>query len=112
MKKLKFIGFNIFAALIVSVMTGCVTAPFVPPQGFVFSQTTAPLDLEYEDTTIAGTKVGKAEVISILGLVTVGDASSKTAAANGGITTIDHADYEHFNILRIFQKTTVIVYGN
>ena len=108
----KLIGFKILAALIMSVMTGCVTAPFVPPQGFAFSQTTAPLDLEYEDTKIAGTKSGKAEVVSILGLVTVGDASSKTAAANGGITTIDHADYEHFNILGIFQKTTVIVYGN
>ena len=93
-------------------MTGCVTAPFVPPQGAVYSNTTAPLDVEFEDTKIKGAKSGKAEVVSILGLFSFGDASSKTAASNGGITTIDHADYEHFNILGIFQKTTVIVYGN
>ena len=108
----KLIGFNILAALIISMMTGCITAPFVPPQGIAFSQTAAPLDVEYKDTKVVGAKVGKAEVISILGLFTSGDASSKTAALNGGITTIDHADYEHFNILGIYQKTTVIVYGN
>ena len=108
----KSIGLNILAALVLSVMAGCVTAPFVPPQGIAFSQTTAPLDVEFEDTKISGTKTGTAEVVSILGLITTGDASSKTAAANGGITTIEHADYEHLNILGIYQKTTVIVYGN
>ena len=108
----KLIGFNILTALVLSLMTGCVTAPFVPPQGMAFSQTAAPLDIEFEDTKIAGTKSGRAEITCILGLFTFGDASSKAAAANGGITTIDHADYEHFNVLGIFQKTTVIVYGN
>lgn len=110
----KLIGFNVLTALILTMMTGCVgvRAPFAPPSGSAFSQTSAPLDVEFEDTKIAGTKSGRAEVTCILGLFSYGDASSKTAAANGGITTIDHADYEHFNILGIYQKTTVIVYGN
>ena len=111
----KSIGFNILASLIITIMTGCaggLRAPFVPPQGAAFSQTSAPLDVEFKDTKIAGTKTGKAEIVSILGLFTTGDASSKTAAANGGITTIEHADYEQLNILGIYRKTTVIVYGN
>ena len=80
--------------------------------GVVFGFTDHDLDIEFENTKIAGTKSGRAEVTSVLGLFSFGDASSTTAAANGGITTIDHADYEHFNILGIFQKTTVVVYGN
>ncbi len=92
-------------------MTGCVRAPFVPPQGYAFSQTTAPLDVDFKDTNLAGTKAGRAHVSNILGLLSFGDASTKTAAENGTITTIEHADYEHFNLLGIYQKTTVIVYG-
>ncbi len=29
----------------------------------------------------------------------------------GNIKTIEHADYKHLNILWLFQKFTVIVYG-
>lgn len=91
-------------------LTGCITAPFVPPTG-AFSQFKAPLDVDFQDTDMTGVKKGTAETISILGLVAVGDASSQAAAQNGGITKIVHADYEYFNVLGFFQKTTVIVYG-
>jgi len=103
--------FSALAALVILSLTGCVRAPFVPPQGVGFSQTTAPLDLDYDNTQLAGTKQGTASVMNILGLISVGDASSKTAAENGGISTIVHADYQHFNVLGVFQQTTVIVYG-
>ncbi|MEI7851396.1 MAG: TRL-like family protein [Kiritimatiellales bacterium] len=93
-------------------MTGCVTAPFVPPSGMVFTQFTAPLDVDFENTDMSGVKKGTADTISILGLFAFGDASSQAAAQNGGITKIVHADYEYLNILfGIYQKTTVIVYG-
>ena len=108
MKK-KFV-FTVFAAAVFS-LTGCIRAPFVPPQGYAFSQTKAPLDVDFNNTQIAGMNRGTAEVINILGLFSFGDASAKAAAENGRISTIVHADYEHFNILGIFQKTTVIVYG-
>lgn len=92
-------------------LVGCIRAPFVPPQGYAFSQTKAPLDVDFNDTQMTGMNRGTAEVINILGLFSFGDASAKTAAENGRISTIVHADYEHFNILGLFQKTTVIVYG-
>jgi len=92
-------------------MTGCIHAPFVPPTGMAFNQFNAPLDVDFQNTDMAGLKQGKAETISILGLFAFGDASSKAAAENGQISKIVHADYEYFNILGIFQKTTVIAYG-
>jgi hypothetical protein len=100
----------IIAAMVLS-LTGCLTAPFVPPTGMAFSQFDAPLDVDFQNTDMSGMKKGTAETMSILGLVAVGDASSQAAAQNGGITKIVHADYEYFNILGIVQKTTVIVYG-
>ncbi len=92
-------------------MTGCIKAPFVPPTGVAFSQFNAPLDVDFQNTDMAGVKQGKAETMSILGLIAIGDASTQTAAQNGGITKIVHADYEYFNVLGVIQRATVIVYG-
>ena len=101
---------SVLTAMFLS-LTGCITAPFVPPTGMAFSQFEAPLDVDFQNTDMAGMKKGTAETISILGLIATGDASSQAAAQNGGITKIVHADYEYFNILGVFQKTTVVVYG-
>jgi len=92
-------------------MTGCIVAPFVPPSGMVFTQFAAPLDVDFENTDMAGIKKGTSDTISILGLFAFGDASSKAAAENGQISKIVHADYKYLNVLGIYQKTTVIVYG-
>lgn len=100
----------VLATMVLS-LTGCLTAPFVPPPGMAFSQFDAPLDVDFQNTDMSGMKQGKAETMSILGLFAFGDASSKAAAENGQISKIVHADYEYFNILGIIQKTTVIVYG-
>jgi len=91
-------------------LSGCMRAPVVPPQGWLFSQTQAPLDTDMNSTKI-GPKVGESSCITILGLVSVGDASIKEAAKNGGITTVDHADYKFTNVLGLFQQYTTIVYG-
>jgi len=107
----KYVLFSALIALTALSLTGCVRAPFVPPQGMAFSQMKAPLDVDFDDTQLAGMNRGTAEVMNVLGLFTFGDASAKTAAENGRISTIVHADYEHFNILGLFQRTTVIVYG-
>lgn len=100
----------IVAAMVLS-LTGCLTAPFVPPSGLAYSQFAAPLDVDFQNTDMSGMKKGTADATSILGLVAWGDVSSQAAAQNGGITKIIHADYEYSNILYIFQKTTVVVYG-
>jgi hypothetical protein len=105
----------VLGALVVALQCGCAAlvpiAPFQPPAGSLVSVTQAPLDIQFDQTTL-GTKQGKAAAYNILGLVAFGDASTQAAATAGNITTIRHADYAYLNVLFLFQRTTVIVYGD
>ena len=56
-------------------------------------------------------KKGIAYCESFLGLITTGDASIQAAADNGGITKISHVDWDVRNILGLYGKYTVTVYG-
>ena len=87
---------------------GCVVAPFEPPSGIV-AYTTAPLSTEGGFT--AGTKRGEASSTSILGLYATGDCSIGAAVRNGGLKRVDHLDYSYENVLGIWQKVTLIAYG-
>lgn len=93
-----------------ATLTGCLSAPVIPPIGIAFSEFQAPLDIDYNETDTTG-KMGISESTSILGLVATGDASAKAAAMDGDITVIDHADYEYFNVLGVFQRYRTVVYG-
>ena len=104
-----------------SGLTGCAglaptAAPVVVPQGLLFQQTKAPLT--YNTPFKVGNKIGRSSV-SYLGhpmtqilSLSIGDGSIKSAAESAGITTIEHVDYEKTNILNIFTKVTVFVYGD
>ena len=110
---MRLISILVSCVVIAILCAGCagwVSAPFSPPPGLMFSQVKAPLDVDYDKTTL-GPKEGKAEATCILGLFSFGDCSIQAAAKDGGITTINHADYQVENVLGIFSKTTVIVYG-
>ena len=101
---------SVAIAATVLLTTGCLRAPFQPPAGTAFNDYKAPLGVELNDVKI-GSKTGEAKTTSILGLVAFGDASIQTAARNGGLKKIYHADYKYFNILGVLQETTVIVNG-
>ena len=94
-----------------ALLTGCLTAPVMPPMGMIYNDYQAPLDYTQEESPV-GTKSGMAETTSILGCVAWGDASIKTAASNGGLTEVTGADYEYFNVLGVYQKYTTVVHGN
>lgn len=97
---------------VVVVQFGCaIQAPFVPPVAAVYTSIEAPLDVDYNATTL-GMRTGTASAHNVLGLFAFGDASTQAAATAGGLLSINHADYKYFNILGIYQKTTVVVYGN
>lgn len=101
----------VLGCMVVLYCSGCaIVAPVVPPQGGLYSQTKAPISTDFVNTSV-GSKQGQASASSILGLIATGDCSIQAAAQAGGIKTITHADYEFFNILGIYTKTTVIVYG-
>jgi hypothetical protein len=93
------------------LMAGCYTAPVIPALAGVYTNTKAPMDIDYDETQL-GSKTGKASTTTILGLVAWGDASAAAAAADGGITTIRHADYEFLNVLFIYQSFTTVVRGD
>jgi hypothetical protein len=104
MKKLAMI--TLLAGSIAFLMSGC--ASYIPA-GSIYTGAQGAIggsgDVSYS-------KVGKATSTSILGLVATGDASIKTAAANGGIKRIKYVDYEVENILGIYGQYTTVVYGD
>ncbi len=57
-------------------------------------------------------KTGTAELVSLMGILAFGDASIRAAMKNGDITEIHHIDYKVTNVLGIYAKYTLIVYGN
>ncbi len=62
------------------------------------------------DTTVGQSKVGTAEVEGVI-LVAFGDASIKAACDAAGITRIHHIDTEELNVLNIYARKIMKVYG-
>lgn len=100
-------------ALVLSCLAGCGLPPratVVPPFGNYYNNTTAPLDVTFEQNGV-GSKTGSAVVHTWFLGFAFGDASVNAAAKNAGITTVDHVDYKAFNILGIYQRYETIVSG-
>lgn len=105
-----------------AILTGCNTspavAPYKPPSGALFTQVKAPLTIDYDNTQAQPAKSGQAMAhflyVPILGYLTFawGDSSLEEAAANGGISSVEFADYEEFNVLGIYRRSTVFAHGN
>lgn len=95
--------------LSLSLGSGCmIISNPVPAMGLIYSEYTAPVAATSNPNSF---KKGEAELISILGMVAIGDASIETAAKNGGITKIHHIDHKTYNVLGFYGKYTTIVYG-
>ncbi|MDE7382033.1 MAG: TRL-like family protein [Muribaculaceae bacterium] len=58
-----------------------------------------------------GNKVGTGHTVSVLGLVSVGDASIQSAANSAGIKKVSHVDAKKTSVLGLFGKYQVLVYG-
>ena len=105
---------RIIAVLALMATTaGCAfwyRAPVVPPAAGAFNSTSAPMNLNLHSTE-PGPKQGKATAVTILGLLSFGDAGIGEAARNGNIKVVNHADTEFFNILGIYASHTTVVYG-
>jgi len=103
-----------------SLMSSCAQmafteAPVAVPFGVLYQQTKAPLS--YKTPFKVSDKVGRAYT-SYIGHPTmpilsasIGDASIQTAAKSVGITKIHHIDYARTNILNVFTRIEVFVYG-
>jgi uncharacterized protein YceK len=64
------------------------------------------------ETTRLGSKSGEACMTSILGLVTTGDGSVTKAAEEAHISRITHIDQKFENLLGLYAKYCIVVYGD
>lgn len=100
------------AVFALSLLAGCASAPS-PVPGFIFTNVKAPM--WDTSTALNGTgwsKMGSAQVSSILGWIAMGDASVTTAITNGGLSKVHHIDYESKVILGLYATFTVVAYGD
>jgi len=97
-------------------------APLVPPPGIIFTQYSAPLDIdlgrEGEPTPVSQLRSGESDTqhifIPLIGFLTFtwGDMSIDEAARNGNLNEVHFADYDYMNILGIYQTVKINAYGN
>jgi len=80
--------------------------------GCMYTKVQRPYDDNYDKTEL-GSKEGRSSFQSVLWLFAWGDAGTKTAAKNGGITEIKHADAEYYVLLGgLYARVTTVVYGD
>lgn len=89
------------------MMSSCAVVSS-PATGFLYTGIKAPVTATSNGVS---TKVGTAQIQTILGAVAVGDASIETAAKQAGIKKIHHVDYESKSYVACYGTYTVIVYG-
>ena len=98
---------KLFAVLlVVAFVSGCAT-PF--PLGQLYTEVSFPVAAGEGGSY---SKTGTSKSTSILGLVATGDASIKTAMANGRISKVKFVDYSTKNILGLYGEYTTTVYGD
>jgi hypothetical protein len=104
----KLIAYSSVVAL-AALVAGCVgpMSPVGGVGGMFYTDVHGPV---LATSNSGSGKMGKATSKGIFG-VAMGDSSIKAAAANGGITKIEHVDYHTETILGVWAKTTVTVYG-
>jgi hypothetical protein len=101
MRRMARLAKTLMVAIIAGMLTGCA---------FMHVQT--PMDRDF-DATKLGSKEGRASTRTYLWAVSIGDAGSKAAAGNGGITVINHADTEIYSVLfGLYSRVTTVVYGD
>jgi hypothetical protein len=80
--------------------------------GCLYTNTTTPLDINLDETRL-GEQVGESSSHIVLWLFSWGDAGTKAAAENGGITQINHADRGlRIYFFGAYTRITTIVYGD
>lgn len=97
------------AAAMVILATGCVSpnGPLAGAYGAVYTDVSGPVSVT---SNSGASKTGTATSKGII-CVAWGDSSIRTAAANGGITKIEHVDYHVTSVLGLYTETKVTVYG-
>jgi hypothetical protein len=105
MKKLLAVPFVLMG------LTGCAGIAFMGqgvPSGAIYADAQTPI-MATENQI--GKKKGEACAVSILGIITTGDASIRAAADAGGVKEMSAIDAKITNILGIWAKYCTVVSG-
>lgn len=102
MKKMKLA----VALIAAGMLAGCATSV---PLGGLYTELKLPIAATSNNGK--STKTGTAECMSVLGLVATGDCSIEAAKKNGGITKVNHIDWDARNILGIIGNYKTVVHG-
>jgi hypothetical protein len=108
-KTLSFVVLALLASSVAGCGAGAAFFPAGAPMGSIYTGTTSSYLVTSNDV---GSKHGEACGMSILGLVTIGDAAVEVAAKAGGITKISIVDNKDFNVLGVYASHCVEVTGN
>ncbi|MDM8523414.1 TRL domain-containing protein [Desulfococcaceae bacterium HSG8] len=80
--------------------------------GCAYVDVRSPYDTDLDRTEL-GSKKGTAQAYSLFWVVAWGDASYATAAKNGNIKVMKHADQEVYQILfGLYTRWNIVVYGD
>ena len=96
-------------ACVIALALGMTSCGAIGIVGGIYQDTVTP---EAVTANALGSKVGQAEVWSVLGVVALGDAGIEKAAKEAGITKVSHVDKKMWSILGVYTKVTYTVYGN
>jgi hypothetical protein len=99
---------KLFFFVLISLFLSSCAMVYTPVSGFVYTNVKGPFAVT---SNSGSSKVGYAEMNSILGWFASGDASISAAAKSAGISKIHHVDYEASSLLGIVAKYKVYVYG-
>jgi hypothetical protein len=109
MKRSAFITATV-AVLATTFLSGCLVAPVMPPHGLLFSSYKSPLFPDQTEGN-AAKQSGESSAVTILYLVTVGDASLDKAVQDGRLSKVNYVDYEYMNVLGVYQHYKTIARG-
>ena len=99
----------VFLFVSIIVLTGCQT-PMTPQGGLLVTSASYPHFQAVVDGDL-GSRTGESSCVSILGLVSVGDASVERAARSSGITKIKTVDHHFLQVLGLYSQYKTIVTG-
>ncbi|MDX2176528.1 MAG: TRL domain-containing protein [Candidatus Sumerlaeia bacterium] len=107
---------GLVAILAAGILSGCAIfpqGPVLPYAGTGYNNTSFPVDIDFVDGGSIGATSGTTKSESVVfGLIAWGDATTHTAAANGGLSTVDHVDATYFNVLGLYTKYETVAYGS
>lgn len=100
---------TIFVAVTITTLSGCAHIASPVGNGLIFTSVQGPVAAT---TSNAASKSGSACASNLLGLFAFGDASIKTAKADGNITTVSSVDHRTTTFLGIFGSFCTVVTGD